>query len=173
MTERVSSHGISLHPVCIPHWALRGRHSRRPGSRASFQVRGEFSCLWPGGGFLSLPWFQQPKLSHWGEKEAGRYGTNQFVPTLFFFCGYISNYFSIVTVQKFLICELRQRLEPLRVFTEKASCHQKHRTVKNHRHHFIILYIFDSSSHVTVCISFFKPHFAFIDPKGVSIYQPH
>lgn len=53
-----------------------------------------------------------------------------FLFFFFFFCGYISNYFSIVTVQEFLICELRQRLKPLSVFTGKPSCQQIHKTVK-------------------------------------------
>lgn len=58
-----------------------GRHVLAQG--LLFKWGGKFSRLLPGGDFLSSPWFQPLKLSHWG--ETGRYGTSQFVPALYFF----------------------------------------------------------------------------------------
>lgn len=84
--------------------------------------------------------------------------TNLF-PCYFLFFIFVATFliiFPIVTVQKFLIGGLRQRLETTKRFHWKSELSAKPQDVENHRRHFYsFTYVLYSSSCVIVCVRFF------------------
>lgn len=119
-------------------------------------MRGEIQPP-PAGGRLSVfTLVSASEAVELGRDAGGEIWNKPICSRAIFFLIFVATFliiFPIVTVQKFLIGGLRQRLETTERFHWKSELSAKPQDVENHRRHFYLFtYVLYSSSCVTVCV---------------------